>query len=212
MRDGPLFLKAMNAINTLLRVLKYPPVPADPFDPPPPNHLREAVKGWGAVPPCVAERIVEEVYQRAVGPNVSQLKRYQAFSPGAYGELMPALVSRIVRDTGLHEGSLFLDLGSGVGNVVLQASLQTGCTSYGVELMAPPARLARSQLEQFHMRCRMWGCRMGEVELEEGDMLTSRRVDELIPKADVVLVNNRIFGPSRECGTSDMARCKLTVF
>lgn len=198
--DGPLFLKVMNAINTLLRFLKYPPVPTDPFDSPHPNHFREAVKSWSAIPQGVVERVVEEVYQRAVGPNVAQLKRYQAFSSEAYGELMPALVSRIVRDTGLHEGSLFLDLGSGVGNVVLQASLQTGCTSYGVELMAPPANLARSQLEQFRMRCRMWGFKMGEVELEEGDMLASPRVDDLIPKADVVLVNNRIFGPSRECG------------
>lgn len=207
MHDGPLFLRAMNAINTLLRFLKYPPVPVDPFDPPQPNQFREAVKTWSAIPQGVVERVVEEVYQRAVGPNVAQLKRYQAFSSEAYGELMPALVSRIMRDTGLHEGSLFLDLGSGVGNVVLQASLQTGCTSYGVELMAPPAKLARSQLEQFRMRCRMWGFKMGEVELEEGDMLTSQRVDELIPKADVVLVNNRIFGPSRECDG-----CSILIF
>ena len=212
LHDGPLFMKVMNAINTLLRFLKYPPVPADPFDPPPPNHFREAVKSWGAIPPSVIERIVEEVYQRAVGPNVAQLKRYQAFSSEAYGELMPALVSRIMRDTGLHAGSLFLDLGSGVGNVVLQASLQTGCTSYGVELMAPPAKLARSQLEQFRIRCRMWGFRMGEVELEEGDMLASPRVDELIPKADVVLVNNRIFGPSREFQDGGVDERELTVF
>ncbi|TFY60589.1 hypothetical protein EVJ58_g5051 [Rhodofomes roseus] len=194
--DGPLFLKAMNAINALLRLLKYPPLPADPFEALPPNEFREAVKTWGSIPQGVIERVVEEVYQRAVGPNVAQLRRYQAFSSEAYGELMPTLVSRIIRDTGLHEGSLFLDLGSGVGNVVLQASLQTGCTSYGIEYMAQPAKLARSQLEQFRTRCRMWGFRMGEVELEEGDMLKSKRVDELIPKADVVLVNNRVFGPS----------------
>lgn len=194
--DGPLFLKVMNAINALLRLLKYPPVPADPFDPLPPNAFQEAVRAWGFIPQGVIERVVEEVYQRAVGPNVAQLKHYQAFSSSAYGELMPTLVSRIIRDTGLHEGSLFLDLGSGVGNVVLQASLQTGCTSYGIELMEQPAKLARSQLEQFRVRCRMWGFRMGEVELEEGDMLKSRRVDELIPKADVVLVNNRVFEPS----------------
>ena len=86
-----------------------------------------------------------------------------------------------------------MDLGSGVGNVCLQASLATGCRSYGIELMPAPAKLARSQLEQFRMRCRMWGVEMGEVELEEGNMLESVRTDELLGQADVVLVNNKVF-------------------
>ena len=59
--------------------------------------------------------------------------------------------------------------------------------------MPSPARLARSQLEQFKMRCKMWGVRHGEIELEEGDMLKSPRVDALVKEADVVLVNNKVF-------------------
>ena len=43
----------------------------------------------------------------------------------------------------------------------------------------------------------MWGIRMGEIEIEEGDMLQSKRVDELMPQADVVLVDNKVF--SVEC-------------
>jgi len=39
----------------------------------------------------------------------------------------------------------------------------------------------------------MWGFSMGEVELEEGDMLKSERVSELMKKADVVLINNKVF-------------------
>jgi hypothetical protein len=41
---------------------------------------------------------------------------------------MPSLVHEIVHITGLWEESLFLDLGSGVGNVVIQASFQTEVT------------------------------------------------------------------------------------
>ena len=63
----------------------------------------------------------------------------------------------------LHPGEVVLDLGSGVGNVVMQASLETGCRSYGIEIMPGPAGIARSQLAQFRTRCRMWGVRMGEV-------------------------------------------------
>ena len=184
----------MDAINALICLLKYPPLPLDPFEEAISlNTFREAVKSWKCMPNDVVQRLVEEAYQRAVGPNIDMLKRYEAFSSEVYGELMPTFVSDIFRATGLSESSLFLDLGSGVGNVVLQASLETGCRSFGIEIMPGPAEIARSQLEQFRTRCRMWGVRMGDVELEEGDMLRSAKVDQLVKEADVVLVNNKVF-------------------
>lgn len=151
------------------------------------------------MPKKVLMRIIEENYQRCVGPNVQSLKQYEAFSSTVYGELMPSLAHEIIQLTGLKEDSLFLDLGSGVGNIVVQASLQTGCKSYGIELMTAPAKVARAMAEQFRIRCRMWGVAVGEMELEEGNMLTSKRVDELVAKADVVLVDNKVFEESRKC-------------
>ena len=202
-QDGPLFLKVMDAINALICLLKYPPLPLDPFEEAiSHNTFREAVKSWKCMPNDVVQRLVEEAYQRAVGPNIDMLKRYEAFSSEVYGELMPTFVSDIFRATGLSESSLFLDLGSGVGNVVLQASLETGCRSFGIEIMPGPAEIARSQLEQFRTRCRMWGVRMGNVELEEGDMLKSAKVDQLVKEADVVLVNNKVF--LEPCESSDL--------
>jgi H3 lysine-79-specific histone-lysine N-methyltransferase len=35
---------------------------------------------------------------------------------------------------------------------------------------------------------------MGDVELEHANMLESARVNELMARADVVLVNNKVFG------------------
>jgi H3 lysine-79-specific histone-lysine N-methyltransferase len=143
-------------------------------------------------------RIIEETYQRTVGPNIMMLKDYKSFTSEVYGELMPAFISDIIKETGLNEKSLFLDLGSGVGNVVLQASLQTGCRSFGVEKNPKPALLATKQLEQLKLRCRMWGVAMGEVELAEADMTKCSRMDELMKEADVVLVNNFVFEQERE--------------
>jgi len=140
--------------------------------------------------------MIEENYQRAVGPHALALNNYQAFTSQVYGELLPSFVSDIIKVTGLTSESIFVDLGSGVGNVVLQASLETGCKSYGIELQPTPATVGRSQLGEMKRRCRMWGVRMGDVELEEGDMLKSRRVDEMVAKADVVLVNNKVFEES----------------
>ncbi|EKM60394.1 uncharacterized protein PHACADRAFT_132924 [Phanerochaete carnosa HHB-10118-sp] len=193
--DGPLFLRVMNAINALLRALKYPQLPADAFEPVPGNALRDAVRSWPRteIPHPVILRIMDETYQRAVGPGANQLNVYKPASSEIYGELLPSFVTNLIKDTSLSADHLFLDLGSGVGNVVLQASLTTGCRSYGIELNSTPAKLARDQLEQFRIRCRMWGLAMGEVELEEGSMLTSQRTDELIRQADVILVNNKAF-------------------
>ncbi|KAI1785576.1 DOT1-domain-containing protein [Ganoderma leucocontextum] len=182
--DGLLFVQAMGAINTLLSLLKYPPLSPDPFDPLPSNELRPMVRSWTRIPKEVVHRIVDETYQRAVGPHIDMLKRYEAFSSEVYGELMPEFVTDLVRATGLTEESVFLDLGS---------ALETGCTSYGIEIMPGPAKIARSQLEQFKTRCRMWGVRAGRVDLEEGDMLRSTKADELVKTADVVLVNNKVF-------------------
>lgn len=199
--DGPLFFSTLESINQLLRSLKYPPLPSDVFLPAPPNVFMSAVRSWArprGIPEKAVLRIVDETYQRCVGPNIKNLNRYEAFSSEVYGELMPSFTSDIIAATGLNSSSLLMDLGSGVGNVLLQASLQTGCRSYGIELLEGPANVAREQWKQFQKRCRMWGVRTGEVELEEGDMLKSKRVSELMGEADVVLVNNKVFQQSRE--------------
>ncbi|KAF7335840.1 Histone-lysine N-methyltransferase, H3 lysine-79 specific [Mycena sanguinolenta] len=198
-RDGPSFLTTFKHINALLRRLKYPPLPqnSDPFRNLPPNELKEFVHSWtdARMPKKVLMRIIEETYQRSVGPHVEKLKQYEAFSNAVYGELMPSFVYEILTLTGLTEDSLFLDLGSGVGNVVVQASLQTGCRSYGIELKPEPAGIAQRMVTNFQARCQMWGVKVGEIELEEGDMLQSARVNELIAVADVVLVDNKAFEP-----------------
>jgi [histone H3]-lysine79 N-trimethyltransferase len=151
------------------------------------------------VPKEVRGRVYEETYQRCVGPSAMRLeKSYKVWSNEVYGELLPHLLSEIFNVTGLGPNSLFMDLGSGVGNAVLQASMLTGCTSYGIEIGKMPAQLARAQLEQMKKRCRMWGFSMGDVELEEGDMLKSEQVPEMMKKADVVLINNKVFAQTCE--------------
>lgn len=203
-KDGPFFLKVMDAINSLLRAFKYPSLSIDPFEPSPPNVMMELAKSWTYpdIPERVLMRILAETYDRAVKPHALALSKYKAFSSEVYGELLPPFVSELIKTTGLNENSLFVDLGSGVGSVVMQASLTTGCRSFGVELLPTPAKIARSQSELFHTRCRMWGLKTGKVELEEGDMLKSQRALTMLKDADVVLVNNKVFTESRESNNS----------
>ncbi|KAI0791775.1 histone methylation protein DOT1-domain-containing protein [Abortiporus biennis] len=194
-RDGPEFINVMDAINAILRSIKYPTLPNDQFEPTQRNTLPDVVKTWTptGIPKKVLYRLIEENYQRVVGPHAIALNKYEAFSSEVYGELLPSFISDLIKDAGINSESFFVDLGCGVGNVVLQASLETGCKSYGIELLPLPANLAKQQLASFQNRCRMWGINMGDVELEEGDMLTSKRVVEAIKQADVVLINNKVF-------------------
>lgn len=180
----------MEEINKLLREIKS----ANNTNP-----LRAIPRTWSVsgIPHKLILRIIEETYQRCVGPHIDQLRKYSAFSSEVYGELMPSFVSDIFEHAPLRPDSLFMDLGSGVGNVALHAALQTGCRAFGVELKDEREPLAISQREQMRLRCRMWGINMGEVELIKGNMVDCPRVDELLSKADVVLVNNYIFSEER---------------
>ncbi|EJD04440.1 DOT1-domain-containing protein [Fomitiporia mediterranea MF3/22] len=186
-KDGPTFTQSLKEINKCILELKE--------DSSGENILRKVPYTWSSsgIPQGVVLRIIEEAYQRCIGPKMGLLRKYEAFSSNVYGELTPAFVTDIIERTGLNSESLLIDLGSGVGNVVLQAALETGCTAFGIEEREDTAKIADEHHEQVKLRCRMWGVNIGKVELCQGDMTASPRVDELMGKADVVLVNNYVF-------------------
>ena len=101
-------------------------------------------------------------------------------------------MSKIIDQTNLGPDSLFVDLGSGVGNCVLQAALQAGCKSYGFELLPVPSHCARLQVEEIKKRWAMWGL-VGNPELEvhECDFRFNPDVTKRLHKADVVVSQMR---------------------
>ncbi|KAL8658148.1 MAG: hypothetical protein Q9226_001231 [Calogaya cf. arnoldii] len=141
------------------------------------------------------ERILTQTYARIVSPRVSTLRQYENGTDNVYGELLPKFVSDIFRVTGLGSDHVFVDLGSGVGNVTLQAALEVGCESWGCEIMENACVLAELQEQEFKARCRLWGLAVGRVNLERGDFLENQKIIKVLPKADVILVNNQAFTP-----------------
>ena len=55
-----------------------------------------------------------------------------------YGETAAGFTDKLVQNLMLTPQDVFLDFGSGLGQVVLQVSCQTGCRGLGIEVM--PAR------------------------------------------------------------------------
>ncbi|KAF4626996.1 hypothetical protein G7Y89_g11156 [Cudoniella acicularis] len=137
--------------------------------------------------------MLRQVYDRAVSPNVDNLRKYQNGSDNVYGELLPPLVSKMLKKTELRSNQIFVDLGSGVGSVVLQAALEFGARSWGCEMMENACALAADQKREFASRCRLWGIETGKVTLERGDFLENDRIKATIKRADVILVNNQAF-------------------
>lgn len=138
--------------------------------------------------------VLDQVYDRTVAPKVELLRKYENGSDNVYGELLhPFVTDILVERTRMTSDQVFVDLGSGVGNVVLQAALEIGCESWGCEMMENACNLAEAQKEEFAARCRLWGIAPGRVHLERGDFRVNTRVQGVLKQADVVLVNNQAF-------------------
>jgi [histone H3]-lysine79 N-trimethyltransferase len=146
--------------------------------------------------PKLVERILNQAYSRTVSPRLKLLHQYEAGTDYVYGELMPKFISSILKeDMRMKSDQVFVDLGSGIGNVVLQAALEVGCESWGCEIMKNYCEVAELQHQEFVARCRLWGLSHGEIHLEQGDFLTNTAISKVLPRADVILVNNQVFTP-----------------
>ena len=155
--------------------------------------------------PKLVEQILTQTYVRTVSPRVQSLREYENGTDNVYGELLPKFVSDILKkDTRLKSNQVFVDLGSGVGNVVLQAALEVGCESWGCEMMKNACDLADLQLKEFRTRCRLWGLAVGDVHLERGDFLANPAISKVLKRADVVLVNNQAFTPELNEGLTSL--------
>ncbi|KAN0062796.1 Nucleosomal histone H3-Lys79 methylase [Thecaphora frezii] len=186
-RDGALFVRTLARFNAQLCELKAS------------GAIARNIAQMGArrgVAEGVWRLIQEQVYARTVGPRVEMLGRYSAFSDNVYGELLPRFMSEIAQLTGLGPGKVFVDLGSGVGNLLVQISLQTGAEAYGCEVMEAPAELAERQIREARKRWKAWGVKGGpKLVAWKGDFSEHDGVREVLRRADVVLVNNYAFLP-----------------
>ena len=158
--------------------------------------IAKAIDEWNGVDLKLLERILTQTYSRTVSPRVHMLRHYQNGTDNVYGELLPKFISLILKkDTKMKSDQVFVDLGSGVGNCVLQAALEIGCESWGCEMMENACELAELQEHEFTARCRLWGLSVGDIHLERGDFLGNPNIIKVLQRADVILVNNQAFTP-----------------
>ncbi|XP_015280553.1 PREDICTED: histone-lysine N-methyltransferase, H3 lysine-79 specific [Gekko japonicus] len=138
--------------------------------------------------------ILQQVYNHSV-TDPEKLNNYEPFSPEVYGETSFDLVAQMIDEIKMTEDDLFVDLGSGVGQVVLQVAAATNCKHhYGVEKADIPAKYAESMDKEFRKWMKWYGKKHAEYTLERGDFL-SEEWRERIANTSVIFVNNFAFGP-----------------
>ncbi|XP_049732179.1 histone-lysine N-methyltransferase, H3 lysine-79 specific isoform X3 [Elephas maximus indicus] len=146
--------------------------------------------------PCngLLRHILQQVYNHSV-TDPEKLNNYEPFSPEVYGETSFDLVAQMIDEIKMTEDDLFVDLGSGVGQVVLQVAAATNCKHhYGVEKADIPAKYAETMDREFRKWMKWYGKKHAEYTLERGDFL-SEEWRERIANTSVIFVNNFAFGP-----------------
>lgn len=140
------------------------------------------------------KHILQISYNRAVD-DPENLNQYEPFSPEVYGETSFELVEQMIDVIKFTKDDCFIDLGSGVGQVVLQVAAATQCQScYGVEKAEWPAKYAEDMGAEYEKWMNFYGKIHCDYNLEKGDFLSDQWV-ETINSATVIFVNNFAFGP-----------------
>ncbi|XP_046446473.1 histone-lysine N-methyltransferase, H3 lysine-79 specific-like isoform X2 [Daphnia pulex] len=173
--------KYNRAIDTILQLEKEAGRPTDRLN-------RRPSRG-------LLRHILQQVYNQAV-TDPDKLNQYEPFSPEVYGETSYDLVCQMIDHVNVTEEDTFIDLGSGVGQVVLQVAASTPCKmAWGVERSEWPNRYAENMDFHFKRLMRWWGKRYGEYQLIKGDFLDQRHTEK-VNSANIIFVNNFAFGPN----------------
>ncbi|XP_060071074.1 histone-lysine N-methyltransferase, H3 lysine-79 specific-like [Ylistrum balloti] len=140
------------------------------------------------------KHILQQCYDHAV-KDPERLNQYEPFSPEVYGETSFDLVDQMIKSINFSETDYFIDLGSGVGQVVLQVAAATSCKMcYGIEKAEYPAKYAEDMETQFKRWMKWYGKKNSNYQLDKGDFLCDEMVEK-INNATVIFVNNFAFGP-----------------
>lgn len=180
--DTDRFISSVERYNSIIRMV-------------PRHEILEHLKTITQIPKSFIHDFLHIIYTRSIHPHASKLKHYKAFSNFVYGELLPNFLSEVFSQCNLKPNCTFMDLGSGVGNCVIQASLEYGLKkSFGCEIMPDASELTELQMVELKERGKLFGFNLSDIEFSlRESFVDNPKVDELIKDCDLLLVNNFLF-------------------
>jgi len=141
------------------------------------------------------KHILQQVYNTAISdPN--DLNHYEPFTPEVYGETSFDLINQMIDlISPITSEMKFIDLGSGVGQVVLQVAALIDCQlCVGIEKAKIPSDRAVTMDILFKRWMSWYGKKYSQYKLYQGDFLGPEH-RATISSSTIVFVNNFAFGP-----------------
>ena len=122
-----------------------------------------------------------------------------------YGETSFELICQILdKLSPVGPDNKFIDLGSGVGQVVLQVAALTECEmTFGIEKASTPANYAKDLEKWFRFWMKFYGKKYSKFKLSHGDFLEKQHRLEVL-QSTIVFVNNFAFGPEVDQNLKDI--------
>ncbi|GAU98496.1 hypothetical protein RvY_09634 [Ramazzottius varieornatus] len=136
------------------------------------------------------EFVLAMIYDRIID-KVDKLNDYEAWSSETYGETTFEFANEVIGKLNIGEDDVFLDLGSGVGKVVLQAAAMCCCKkAYGIEIVNTRGGFAKGMGKEFRSVMNWMGKKHGDFKLITGDFLDHVNV---IRESSIIFCNNFAF-------------------
>eukprot|EP01129_Flabellula_baltica_P014558 TRINITY_DN699_c0_g1_i4.p1 TRINITY_DN699_c0_g1~~TRINITY_DN699_c0_g1_i4.p1 ORF type:complete len:541 (-),score=96.87 TRINITY_DN699_c0_g1_i4:30-1652(-) len=114
-----------------------------------------------------------------------------------YSETPPILVNHVISQLRLNREDVLLDIGSGIGNVLIQVSAQVGCRSFGIEIREDLHHIANHMKENYITIMKENRLPFGDIQLLHGNVL-SDEIEMFLSKVNTVMVNNIHFKKDME--------------
>ncbi|CAO4387690.1 unnamed protein product [Caenorhabditis nigoni] len=138
--------------------------------------------------------ICESACQLAIPDPTVLNTQYEGFSSETYGETNIETLQKILDTLDVKEEDVFIDLGSGVGQLVTFAAAYTNMALVrGIEIQKVPAGFADENARQFKKLMRHFGEKPRPFQLELGDFTTKEIETFLKEKATIIFCNNKAF-------------------
>ncbi|KJH51265.1 histone methylation protein DOT1 [Dictyocaulus viviparus] len=150
-------------------------------------------------------------FSRAVSNPQLLNNHYAPFSSGVYGETSYEQMQSIIDQIGFREQDVFLDLGCGVGQLVMYVAGGTKVKkSVGIEINDLPARYGAAMGEDFSKWMKWWKKKCRPFQLIHGDMLDEQYRTLITQEATIIFINNYAFEPSLDLHIKNMlADCHM---
>uniref|UniRef100_A0A915MV22 Histone-lysine N-methyltransferase, H3 lysine-79 specific n=1 Tax=Meloidogyne javanica TaxID=6303 RepID=A0A915MV22_MELJA len=139
-------------------------------------------------------QIITRCYNRAVDNEKALNKHYEAFSSQTYGETSYERMQMIIEELKPSQKDVFVDLGSGVGQLVVHVAGGTlAHRAVGIEIASLPSKFAKKLEHEFKKLMNWFGRPFQPFELLHGDFLSTEYRKLITEEASIIFINNYAF-------------------